>query len=97
MPSGRGATAATSALLVVSAATAIGIGYIHRTQRLEREVNTVQNYDITARNCVQLMREFLHGQSVLMSGSPHGCRTFIRVCSGTTCCTQQRNGSTRNG
>lgn len=56
MPLGRGATAATSALLAVSAATAIGIGYIHRTQRLEREVSIVQKCDIIARNCVQLKR-----------------------------------------
>jgi hypothetical protein len=46
MPAGRGATVATSALLVVTAVTAIGIGYIHRTQRLEREVMTLVNtYD----------------------------------------------------
>jgi hypothetical protein len=38
MPSGGGATAAKSALVVVTAVTVIGIGYIHRTQRLEREV-----------------------------------------------------------
>jgi hypothetical protein len=25
------------------------------------------------------------------------CRTYTRACYGTTCCTQSRNGSTRNG